>query len=260
VDVTDPAELAAALRPQTALVWLESPSNPLLRITDIPAAARIAHGAGAVVVVDSTLASPYLQRPLALGADVVLHSTTKYLSGHGDVTGGAIVAADPHIGQRLAQYTGMLGTMASPFDAWLTLRGIQTLPTRMRQICTSAQRLAEHLHQHPAVARVHYPGLPDHPDHRLAARQMPNGYGGVVSVELHASPEAVAQVCARTRLFTLAVSLGGTESLIEQPALMSHRSTHGSPAAVPPTLIRLAIGLEDPNELIHDLNHALTQS
>jgi len=257
VDMADLEAVAAAIRPETLLVWTESPSNPLLKITDIAAVAEVAHAAGALLVVDGTFASPYLQQPIALGADLVIHSTTKYLGGHSDITGGAVVAATPELGALIARYVGMLGTGAAPQEAWLARRGIKTLPVRMRQICASSQRVAEFLAGHPAVARVHYPGLHDHPGHLLAAKQMRGGFGGVVSVEVRGGPDAAGQVCERARVFTLAVSLGSVESLIEQPARMTHCTTAGTPVSVPDNLLRLSIGLEDADELVADLGQAL---
>ena len=256
-DLTDPAALAAAIRPETALVWAETPSNPLLKVTDIAAVARAAHAAGALLVVDSTFASPYLQRPLELGADVVIHSTTKYLGGHSDVTGGAIIARDPQVAARIAKHVGMMGTLAAPQECWLVQRGIKTLAVRMRQICASAQRIAEFLDHHPAVRAAYYPGLPEHPGHALAAAQMTGGYGGVVSFTVDGDEDAAARVCEATRVFTLAVSLGSVESLIEHPARMTHCTTADSPLGVDPSLLRLSIGLEDCDELIDDLASAL---
>lgn len=258
VDLGDLDAVAAAIRPETALVWAETPSNPQLKITDIAAVAAVAHHAGALLVVDSTFASPYLQQPITLGADLVVHSTTKYLSGHSDVTGGAIIAASAEVGAEVSQHAGMLGTAAGPQDAWLAQRGIKTLPVRMRQICASSQRIAEFLTGHPGVRQVHYPGLPGHPDHLLAAKQMSGGFGGVVSFECRGGPDAAGQVCERTQLFTLAVSLGSVESLIEHPARMSHLSTAGTAASVSDSLVRLSVGLEDCAELIADLDQALS--
>jgi cystathionine gamma-synthase len=257
VDMGDLDALAAAIRPETAVVWAETPSNPLLKVTDIPAVAALAHDAGALLVVDSTFASPYLQQPLALGADVVLHSTTKYLGGHSDITGGALIAADPAVGELITRHVGMMGTMAAPQEAWLVQRGIKTLPVRMRQICESAQRIAEFLDAHPRVRRAHYPGLPGHPDHALAAKQMPGGFGGVVSLVVEGDADAAGRVCERTKVFTLAVSLGSVESLIEHPARMTHCTTAGSALGVDESLLRLSVGLEDCDELIADLAAAL---
>ncbi len=257
VDMGDLDAVAAAIRPETALVWTETPSNPLLKVTDIAAVADLAHRAGALLVVDSTFASPYLQQPIALGADLVIHSTTKYLSGHSDITGGAVIAAAGEVGATISRHVGMLGTAAAPQEAWLVQRGIKTLPVRMRQICASSQRIAEFLATHPAVRRVHYPGLPGHPDHLLAVKQMPDGFGGVVSAELQGDADTAGRVCERTRVFTLAVSLGSVESLIEHPARMTHCTTAGTPVGVSDSLVRLSIGLEDCAELIADLAQAL---
>ncbi|WP_405970674.1 cystathionine gamma-synthase [Streptomyces sp. NBC_00988] len=259
VDMSDLDAVAAATRPGiTALIWAETPSNPLLKVTDIAAVASLAHDAGALLVVDSTFASPYLQQPLALGADVVVHSTTKYLGGHSDITGGAIVCADPDIGEVITRHVGMLGTMAAPQEAWLVQRGIKTLPVRMRQICESAQRVAEFLQRHPAVREVHYPGLPSHTDHALATKQMRHGYGGVVSLVVDGDADTAGRVCERTQVFTLAVSLGSVESLIEHPARMTHCTTAGTAIGVDDSLLRLSIGLEDCDELIADLDQALS--
>jgi cystathionine gamma-synthase len=256
VDMTDPDALAAAMRPRTTMVWAETPSNPSVRVTDIAAVADVAHAHGARLVVDNTFASPVLQRPLAHGADAVMHSTTKYLSGHSDVTGGAIVTADTEIAESIGLHSGALGTMAQPFDSWLVVRGIKTLPIRMAQVSRSAQRIAEFLAAHPRVSRVHYPGLPDDPGHEVAKRQM-SDFGGVVSFELAGTADDAAALCARTRLFTLAVSLGSVESLIQNPGKMTHCTTGGSPVTVPESLIRLSIGLEDTDDLVEDLARAL---
>jgi cystathionine gamma-synthase len=260
VDMADLDAVAAAIRPETALVWAETPSNPLLKITDVAAVAGLAHQAGALLVVDGTFASPYLQQPIALGADLVIHSTTKYLGGHSDITGGAVVAATDELGAEISRHVGMLGTAAAPQEAWLVRRGIKTLPIRMRQICASAQRIAEYLAAHPAVRRVHYPGLPDHPGHLLAGKQMRGGFGGVVSAEVHGGPDAAGRMCERARVFTLAVSLGSVESLIEQPARMTHCTTAGTPVSVSDSLVRLSVGLEDCDELIADLGQALGEA
>jgi cystathionine gamma-synthase len=243
VDMADLDAVAAAIQPQTALVWTETPSNPLLKITDIPAVADLAHQAGALLVVDGTFASPYLQQPIALGADLVIHSTTKYLGGHSDITGGAVVAATRELGTAISRHVGMLGVAAAPQEAWLVRRGIKTLPVRMRQACASSQRIAEYLAAHPAVRQVHYPGLPDHPGHLLATKQMRGGFGGVVSMEVHGGPDAAGRVCERTEVFTLAVSLGSVESLIEHPARMTHCTTAGTPVSVSDSLLRLSVGL-----------------
>ncbi len=214
------------------------------------------HEAGALLVVDNTFASPYLQRPLSLGADAVVHSTTKYLGGHSDVVGGALVAADPGLGERLAFHQNALGAVAGPFDAWLTLRGTRTLAVRMDRHCANAARIAAALAGHPAVARVLYPGLPSHPGHEVAAKQM-RGFGGMVSLGLRGGEEAAVRMCGRTRLFMLAESLGGVESLIEHPGRMTHASAAGSPLEVPPDLVRLSVGIETCDDLLDDLSQAL---
>jgi cystathionine gamma-synthase len=257
VRVSDPAAVRAALaaRP-TRVLWLETPTNPLLGIADIATLAGIAREAGTLLVVDNTFASPYLQRPVPLGADVVVHSTTKYLGGHSDVVGGAVVVADAGLGERLAFHQNATGAVAAPFDAWLTLRGIKTLAVRMDRHCANAARIAEMLAAHPAAGQVLYPGLPSHPGHEVAAKQM-RGFGGMVSFRVKAGPEQAAAVCARTRLFTLAESLGGVESLIELPGRMTHASAAGSPLAVPDDLIRLSVGIENADDLVADLRQAL---
>jgi cystathionine gamma-synthase len=247
------AQLAAR---QVKLIWTETPTNPLLNIADIRALAQAAHEAGAMLVVDNTFASPYLQQPLALGADVVVHSTTKYLGGHSDVIGGAVVMADPDLAERLAFIQNATGGVPGPFDAWLTLRGIKTLAARMDRHCRNAMRVAQMLAEHPAVAQVYYPGLPTHPGHKTAQEQM-RAFGGMVSFRLLAGEEAAVQACARTRLFTLGESLGGVESLIEHPARMTHASVTGSELEVPGDLIRLSVGIEDCDDLLDDLREAL---
>jgi cystathionine gamma-synthase len=241
---------------KTAVVWAETPTNPLLNIADIRALATAAHEAGALLVVDNTFASPYLQQPLTLGADVVVHSTTKYLGGHSDVVGGALVVADGELAERLAFYQNATGGVASPFDSWLTLRGIKTLAARMDRHCRNATRVAQMLAEHPAVAEVFYPGLPSHPGHKTAQEQM-RAFGGMVSFRLLAGEEAALRTCGRTRLFTLGESLGGVESLIEHPARMTHASVTGSPLEVPGDLIRLSVGIEDCDDLLDDLRQAL---
>jgi len=251
----------AAVREQLAarpvkLIWTETPTNPLLNIADIRALAQAAHEAGAMLVVDNTFASPYLQQPLALGADVVVHSTTKYLGGHSDVIGGALVVADPDLAERVAFIQNATGGVPGPFDAWLTLRGIKTLAARMDRHCRNAMRVAQMLAEHPAVAQVFYPGLPTHPGHKTAQEQM-RAFGGMVSFRLLAGEEAAVQACARTRLFTLGESLGGVESLIEHPARMTHASVTGSELEVPGDLIRLSVGIEDCDDLLDDLREAL---
>ncbi|MDQ1713598.1 MAG: cystathionine gamma-synthase [Frankiaceae bacterium] len=253
--LADNAAVAAAMTPETKLVWLESPTNPLLGIADIAGLATIAHDGGARLVVDNTFASPYLQQPLTIGADVVVHSTTKYMGGHSDVVGGALVVADAGLGEELAYHQNAMGAVSGPFDAWLVLRGIKTLAVRMRQHCANAQRVVEMLTAHPAVTRVLYPGLADHPGHELASKQM-RDYGGMVSF-LVADEETALRVVARTTVFTLAESLGGVESLIEHPGRMTHASVAGSPLEVDPTLVRLSVGIEDADDLVEDLRAAL---
>jgi cystathionine gamma-synthase len=250
------AVAAAAAQQRPRLIWAETPTNPLLSVVDIRALAEIAHDNGALLVVDNTFASPYLQRPLDLGADFVIHSTTKYLGGHSDVVGGAIVMKDPAHADDLAFNQNATGAVGGPFDAWLTLRGIKTLAVRMDRHCANAARVAQALSEHSAVASVLYPGLPGHPGHEIARTQM-RDFGGMVSFRLAAGEEAAVKACARTELFTLGESLGGVESLIEHPARMTHASTAGSPLEVPPDLIRLSVGIEDPDDLVADILQAL---
>jgi cystathionine gamma-synthase len=256
VDLNDLDALRAAIRPTTRVVWCETPTNPLLTIADIAALAEVAHEAGALLVVDNTFASPYLQRPLTLGADVVVHSTTKYLGGHSDVVGGGLVTADAGLGEQLAWSQNAMGAVAGPMDAWLVLRGIKTLGVRMDRHQANAARVAAFLLGHPAVGSVLYPGLPDHPGHDIAARQM-SGFGGMLSFRLTGGEEAALRVCERARLFTLAESLGGVESLIEHPGRMTHASAAGSPLEVPADLVRLSVGIEDVEDLLADLDQAL---
>src|SRR3954466_11414141 len=249
--------LASHLDERTRMVWVETPSNPLLNVVDIRKAADAAHEVGAILVVDNTFATPYLQQPLELGADVVLHSTTKYLGGHSDVIGGFVCTNDDSVGVRLRFLQKSLGAVPGPFDAWLVLRGIKTLALRMRQHCENARAVAPFLAEHPAVERVLYPGLPSHPGHELARRQM-RDFGGMVSFLAESEEEAVALV-ARTKLFLLAESLGGVESLIEHPARMTHASTADAPFAAPPNLVRLSVGIESPEDLVADLEAALVR-
>jgi cystathionine gamma-synthase len=257
VPLSDLAAVRAALAERPARVlWAETPTNPLLSIADIGALADVAHQAGALLVVDNTFASPYLQQPLALGADAVVHSTTKYLGGHSDVVGGAVVVSDPALGERLAFLQNATGAVAGPFDAWLTLRGVKTLAIRMDQHSRNAARVAEMLVSHPAVTEVRYPGLPGHPGHEVAAKQM-RDFGGMVSFRVRGGVEAAVTACGRTRLFTLGESLGGVESLVEHPARMTHASAAGSPLEVPEDLIRLSVGIETSADLIEDLRQAL---
>jgi cystathionine gamma-synthase len=246
----------AALRPTTRVLWCETPTNPLLGIADIEPLAGIAHAAGALLAVDNTFASPYLQTPLALGADVVMHSTTKYIAGHSDVIGGALVTNDDDLGQRLADFNTTVGSMSSPFDSWLTLRGVKTMAVRMERHCDNAQAIAEMLCGQRKVGRVYYPGLPGDPGHEVAARQM-RRFGGMVSFTVAGGPDEAMKVCSRTRLFTLAESLGGVESLIDHPATMTHASVEGTDQAVSGDVIRLSVGLEDIDDLVADLADAL---
>ena len=257
VPLDDKDAVRAALRPTTRLVWVETPSNPFLRIADIAALADMAHGVGALLVVDNTFATPYLQRPLELGADVVVHSTTKYLGGHSDVVGGFAATADADLAARLAFLQNAAGGVPGPFDCFLVLRGVKTLAVRMERHCASAARVAESLAAHPAVDHVYYPGLPDHPGHETAARQM-RGFGGMVSITVRGGEEAALEVAASTTLFTLAESLGAVESLIEHPHRMTHASVADSPLAVHPALLRLSVGLEDVDDLLADLERALS--
>jgi len=250
--------LAEHLDERTRIVWLETPTNPLLNVIDIPAAAEAAHAAGALVVVDNTFATPYLQRPLELGADIVVHSTTKYLGGHSDVVGGFAATNDPTIAERLQFLQKSLGAVPGPFDCWLVLRGIKTLAVRMRRHSENAEVIALWLSRHPLVQQVLYPGLPTHPGHTIAAKQMRH-FGGMISLVVETEDEAVALV-ARTKIFQLAESLGGVESLIEHPARMTHASTADAPFAAPRNLIRLSVGLESAEDLVADLETALVRS
>ena len=250
--------LAAHLDERTRIVWLETPTNPLMNVVDIRAAADAAHKAGAMVVVDNTFASPYLQQPLSLGADIVLHSTTKYLGGHSDLIGGFVATSDPTVAERLYFLQKSLGAVPGPLDCWLVLRGAKTLAVRMRQHCDNAMAIAGFLDRHPRVEKVLYPGLPHHPGHAIASQQM-RDFGGMISFLVESEDEAVALV-ERTKIWKLAESLGGVESLIEIPALMTHMSTAESPFAAPPNLIRLSVGLEAPEDLLADLEVALAVS
>jgi cystathionine gamma-synthase len=254
-DLTDLDALSRAMKEETRLVWVETPTNPTMKIIDVAAVSRVAHGAGARCVVDNTFASPYLQRPLELGADLVVHSATKYLGGHSDVIGGATVTADDELHERLAFLQNAAGAVPGPLDCFLTLRGIKTLAVRMEAHCRNAQAVAEMLVANEKVQQVYYPGLRSHPGHDVAARQM-SGFGGMVSFEM-ATEEQALTVCRSTELFTLAESLGGVESLIEHPGRMTHLSVAGSPLAVSPTLVRLSVGIEHVDDLIDDLRQAL---
>ncbi|HEY9311609.1 cystathionine gamma-synthase [Williamsia sp.] len=255
--VTDVDAVRAAIRPNTKLVWIETPTNPLLNIGDIEAIAAIAHEAGTKLVVDNTFASPYLQRPLTLGADVVLHSTTKYLGGHSDVVGGALITDDEQLDVDLAFLQNGAGAVPGPFDAYLTMRGIKTLAVRMDRHSDNAERLVEFLLTHPKIDSVLYPGLANHPGHAAAAKQM-SRFGGMISVRVAGGLEAAQQFCDRTEVFTLAESLGGIESLIEHPAAMTHASTAGSLLEVPDDLVRLSVGIEDIGDLLGDIENALS--
>ena len=256
VDLSDLDRLVSAMTPKTRVVWCETPSNPLLGIADIEAVARIAHEGGAKLVVDNTFASPYLQQPLALGADIVVYSTTKYLGGHSDVVGGALVAADADLGDQLAFHQNAIGSIAGPFDSWLVMRGVKTLAVRMDRHCENAARIAAFLQHHTGVSQVLYPGLETHAGHEIAAKQM-RDFGGMVSFRMDAGEQAAIDVCNRARLFTLAESLGGVESLIEHPGRMTHVSVVGSPLEVPDDLVRLSVGIENVDDLLADLEQAL---
>ncbi|MFE3500572.1 cystathionine gamma-synthase [Kitasatospora sp. NPDC059160] len=249
-------DVRAALRPNTRAVWVETPSNPLLGITDLAGLAEVAHGAGALLVVDNTFASPYLQQPIALGADAVVHSTTKYMGGHSDVVGGALVLAEAGLGEEVAYHQNAMGAVSGPFDAWLVLRGIKTLGVRMDRHSSNAEKVAELLAGHPKVSQVLYPGLPEHPGHDIAAKQM-KAFGGMVSFRVAGGEEAAVEVCNRARLFTLGESLGGVESLIEHPGRMTHASAAGSPLEVPADLVRVSVGIESIDDLLADLTQAL---
>jgi cystathionine gamma-synthase len=256
VNLSDLDTVRAALRPTTRLIWCETPTNPLLGIADIAALASMARDAGGRLVVDNTFATPYLQQPLALGADVIVHSTTKYLGGHSDVIGGALVTADAELAEALAFHQNAMGAVAGPFDAWLVLRGIKTLGVRMERHCANAARVADYLAGHSRVERVLFPGLAEHPGHELAAKQM-RGFGGMVSFTVHGGESAALAVCDAAELFTLGESLGGVESLIEHPHRMTHSSVADSPLQVPDNLVRLSVGIEDVDDLLTDLDHAL---
>ena len=256
-ELSDADAVAAAIRPgQTKLVWVETPTNPLLGIADIEALANLAHDAGALLVVDNTFASPYLQRPLTLGADVVVHSTTKYAGGHSDVVGGALVVRDLELAEKLAYHQNAMGAVAGPFDSWLVLRGLKTLAVRMDRHCDNAETVVEFLGSHPAVTQVYYPGLPEHPGHDVAARQMKR-FGGMVSFRVAGGEPQALGVCERAEVFTLGESLGGVESLIEHPGRMTHASVAGTPLEVPGDLVRLSVGIETVEDLITDLDRAL---
>ncbi len=255
-EMTDLDAVRAAVTPGTTVLWVETPSNPLMKVSDIAALAEIGHAAGAIVVVDNTFASPYLQNPLALGADVVVHSTTKYLGGHSDVLGGAVVTSNDDIAAKVQFQQFAAGAVSGPMDAWLTVRGIKTLAVRMERHSSNAQAIAERLSGHPAIARVFYPGLADHPGHDIAAKQM-RGFGGMLSLELAGGPEAARTFVESTEVFLLAESLGGVESLIGYPSEMTHASVRGTALEVPDTIVRLSVGIEGVDDLVEDLLQAL---
>lgn len=256
VRLADLDAVGAAITPRTRLIWVETPTNPLLSIADITAIAELGTDRSAKVLVDNTFASPALQQPLRLGADVVLHSTTKYIGGHSDVVGGALVTNDEELDEEFAFLQNGAGAVPGPFDAYLTMRGLKTLVLRMQRHSENACAVAEFLADHPSVSSVLYPGLPSHPGHEIAARQMP-GFGGMVSVRMRAGRRAAQDLCAKTRVFILAESLGGVESLIEHPSAMTHASTAGSQLEVPDDLVRLSVGIEDIADLLGDLEQAL---
>ena len=254
--VNDIEAVRAAIQPNTKLIWIETPTNPLLNIGDIEALAGVAHAADARLVVDNTFASPYLQQPLTLGADVVLHSTTKYIGGHSDVVGGALITNDEQLHADFGFLQNGAGGVPGPFDAYLTLRGAKTLALRMEKHSDNAEAIVDYLQGHKDISHVLYPGLPDHPGHAAAAKQMKR-YGGMISVRVAGGRQAALDFCARTKLFTLAESLGGIESLIEHPGAMTHASTAGSPLEVPDDLVRLSVGIEDITDLLGDIEQAL---
>jgi cystathionine gamma-lyase len=262
VDLSETAALAAAIRPDTRLVWVETPTNPLLKLADLSAVARISHQHGLLAVCDNTFATPFIQRPLEHGFDIVVHSTTKYLNGHSDAIGGAaVVRAGSELAERIAYLQNAVGGVPSPFDSFLTLRGIKTLALRMERHCANALAVAQFLEQHPAVERVRYPGLASHPQHALAKRQMSGGYGGIVTAVLRGGLEAARRALERCHLFGLAESLGGVESLIEHPGMMTHASLPAEVRAslgISDGLIRLSVGVEDVEDLIAELRHALS--
>jgi cystathionine gamma-synthase len=257
VPLGDLDAVRAAIQPgRTKLLWIETPTNPLLAISDIARLSELAHEHGILVAVDNTFASPYLQRPLTLGADVVLHSTTKYLGGHSDVVGGALISADSALGERLYFHQNAMGAVAGPFDAWLVLRGIKTLAVRMEQHCTNAEHVAALLEENATVTQVFYPGLASHANHDVAIKQM-RRFGGMVSFRVRGGASMAAEICNKTQIFTLAESLGGVESLIEHPAAMTHASVAGSLLEVPDDLVRLSVGIESIDDLLADLSKAL---
>ena len=255
--LTDLAAVEAAIQPgRTSMIWIETPTNPLLRVADIAAIAELAHANNAILVVDNTFASPYLQQPLLLGADVVVHSTTKYLGGHSDVIGGALIARDPELAEQLAYHQNAMGAVAAPLDSWLVLRGAKTLAVRMDRHCANAKAVVEMLRNNDAVSEVLYPGIEGHDGHHVAVKQM-RDFGGMVSFRLKAGEQKALDVCAATRLFTLGESLGGVESLIEHPARMTHASVAGSALEVPADLVRISVGIEHVDDLVADLEQAI---
>jgi len=256
VDMTSLDALASAWRDETKMVWIESPTNPLLTVVDIQAIGSFAHERGALCVVDNTFATPYLQQPMSLGADIVVHSTTKYLGGHSDVVGGFVALDDDERTARLAFLQNAVGAVPSPFDSWLVLRGVRTLAIRMDKHCANARAVVDLLLDHPAVDRVLYPGLPEHPGHDVATKQM-RDFGGMVSFTCHGGEAAALSLATKTKIFALAESLGAVESLIEHPAKMTHASVAESPLAVDPALVRLSIGIEAASDLVDDLKQAL---
>lgn len=262
VDLTDPAALEAAIRPNTRMVWVETPTNPMLKIVDLKAVSAVAKKHGLLMVVDNTFASPILQRPLEYGADIVMHSATKYLNGHSDMVGGmAVVGGNAELAEQMAFLQNSVGAVQGPFDSFLALRGLKTLHLRMKAHCANAQALAEWLQTHPAIEQVIYPGLKGHPQHALAARQM-DGFGGIVSIRVKGGFEGAKRFCERTHLFTLAESLGGVESLVNHPAVMTHASVPVERRAVlgiHDDLVRLSVGVESLDDLRHDLERALAQ-
>jgi cystathionine gamma-synthase len=267
VRISDVEAVRAAIRPgRTKMVWVETPTNPLLGIADIAALAAVAHEAGALLAVDNTFATPYLQQPLALGADIVTHSTTKYCGGHSDVIGGAVVTAKTvavagfeDAEERIAFHQNAMGAVAGPFDAWLVLRGLKTLGVRMDRSCDNTEKVVEFLMGHSAVSAVHYPGLPGHPGHVVATAQMKR-YGGMISFQVSGGEQQAVDICGATEIWTLGESLGGVESLIEHPARMTHASVRGTGLEVPADLVRLSTGIEDAEDLVDDLDRALTKT
>jgi cystathionine gamma-synthase len=257
-DLSDVDAVRQAITPRTRIIWAETPTNPLLGIADIATLAGVAHDNDALLVVDNTFASPYLQQPLAHGADIVVHSTTKYVGGHSDVVGGALVVGDSALGEELAYHQNAMGAINGPFDAWLTLRGVKTLGVRMERHCDNAERVADFLLGHPKVGEVLYPGLPEHPGHDIATKQM-RRFGGMISFRAVGGEAAAVEICNRAKLFILGESLGGVESLIEHPGRMTHASAAGSPLEVPADLVRLSVGIETADDLLADLEQALAR-